>query len=68
MCGFNFFQCYFKVCHLWDCWFSKLSVHCSFSHSSALFLSPAVRYLVDTNAVDPTVIPVSGPKDRLLKG
>ena len=31
-------------------------------------LSPAVRYLVDTNSLDPSLIPASGPHSRLLKG
>ncbi len=40
----------------------------TFSSCSTLPLSPAVRYIVDTNDVDPSVVPASGPKGRLLKG
>lgn len=31
-------------------------------------LSPAVRYMVDSHALDPSLIPASGPHARLLKG
>ncbi|CAI8028291.1 Pyruvate dehydrogenase protein X component, mitochondrial [Geodia barretti] len=36
--------------------------------STSVPLSPAVRYLVDTNSLDPSLIPASGPHSRLLKG
>ena len=37
-------------------------------HIRSLPLSPAVRYLVDSNSLDPSLIPASGPHTRLLKG